>query len=76
MFDFSVQTRGLTELYGVDGAYRALREAGFACVDADINLLFPPEAVKARQPIPAFLQKGDVVVCAIEGIGELVNTVE
>ena len=31
-----VQTGGLTRLYGIDGAYRAIRDAGFDA--ADVNL--------------------------------------
>ena len=35
-----------------------------------------PKGVLMGQPGAEFLRPGDVVVCAIEGIGELVNTVE
>ena len=40
MFKIAVQTAGPEELYGVDGAYRIIKEAGFDAVDANIDHLF------------------------------------
>ena len=34
-----VQTGVLTSLYGIDGAYRAIKEAGFQAVDANLDEL-------------------------------------
>ena len=39
MFKIAVQTGGPEELYGIDGAYRIVKEAGFDAVDANIDHL-------------------------------------
>ena len=36
-----VQTAGVTQLYGIDGAYRAIKDAGFDAVDANLDELMP-----------------------------------
>lgn len=57
MFKIAVQTGGLEQLYGTEGTYRAIREAGFDAVDANINRLFFGAAIRDREPVPAFLRK-------------------
>jgi sugar phosphate isomerase/epimerase len=53
-----VQTGGLTGLYGVDGAYRAIREAGFDAADVNLDeALTYQDIVNKRRP-PAFEAEG------------------
>ncbi len=54
-----VQTGGLTGLYGVDGAYRAIREAGFGAADANLDeMLSYRDIVEKRRPA-AFEAEGE-----------------
>ena len=54
-----VQTGGLSRLYGTDGAYRAIREAGFDAVDVNLDELFNPRQVWEKTPVPAFDAEGE-----------------
>ena len=46
-----VQTGGLTGLYGIDGAYRAIREAGFDAADVNLDeLLSYRDIIEQRRP--------------------------
>ena len=46
-----VQTAGPTELYGIDGAYRVIREAGFDAVDVNLDdLLRYQEILDQKRP--------------------------
>ncbi|MBQ6679927.1 MAG: sugar phosphate isomerase/epimerase [Lachnospiraceae bacterium] len=57
MFKIAVQTAGPEEYYGVDGAYRLIKEAGFDAVDANIDhLLSYGDIVKKK--IPPVYRKG------------------
>ena len=54
-----VQTGILTSLYGVDGAYRAIKEAGFDAVDVNLDeLLTYQDIVNKRRPA-AFEAEGE-----------------
>ena len=57
MFSIAVQTGGLEEIYGIDGAYRAVQEAGFDAVDANVDHVFPPKNIKDHV-IPEVLAPG------------------
>lgn len=48
-----VQTGGLTELYGVDGAYQAIKDAGFDAADVNLDeyLLYRDVLDQKRPPI-------------------------
>ena len=49
-----VQTGGLTRLYGIDGAYRAIRDAGFDAADVNLDeLMSYRDIVEQRRP-PVF----------------------
>lgn len=54
MFSIAVQTAGLAETFGLDGAYRMIKEAGFDGADAGFNQLFPPENVRGMVVSEAF----------------------
>lgn len=46
-----VQTGGLTRLYGIDGAYRAIRDAGFDAADVNLDELLPyRDILEQRRP--------------------------
>lgn len=49
MIRIGVQTAGPVEAYGVDGGYKAIREAGFDAVDANIDQLITSRDIRARQ---------------------------
>ena len=54
-----VQTGGLTGLYGVDGAYRAMKEAGFDAADVNLDeMLNYQDIVNKRRP-PMFEAEGE-----------------
>ena len=49
-----VQTGGLTRLYGIDGAYKAIRDAGFDAADVNLDeLMSYRDIVEQRRP-PVF----------------------
>ncbi|MDY3278750.1 MAG: sugar phosphate isomerase/epimerase [Eubacteriales bacterium] len=54
----AVQTGGVEERLGLDGAYRLIREAGFDGVDANVDHLMTGQDYKARR-IPAFFLGSD-----------------
>lgn len=54
MMKIGVQTGGIQEEYGVDGAYRIIREVGFDAADANIDQLFSPEAIRSKSVSTAF----------------------
>ena len=49
-----VQTGGLTRLYGIDGAYRAIREAGFDAADVNLDELLPYRDILDQKRPPVF----------------------
>lgn len=50
----SVQTGGPEEIYGIDGAYRLIKECGFDAVDVNLDHLFPYGDIMAGKHVPAF----------------------
>ena len=50
----SVQTGGPEEAYGVDGGYRAIKEAGFDAVDANIDHLYSGKDIRNKIKAEAF----------------------
>ncbi len=54
-----MQTGGLTGIYGIDGAYRALKEAGFDAADVNLDELLPPREVRNRTRVPVFDAEGE-----------------
>ena len=58
MFKLAVQTGGLEEPYGIDGAYRLIAETGFEGADANIDHLMTPSRLRAKEEIPPLLRKG------------------
>lgn len=57
MFKIAVQTGGLEEPLGIDGAYRLIKEAGFDGVDANIDHTLSFGAIMEKK-LPAFYLKG------------------
>ena len=57
MFKLAVQTGGIDDRFGVDGAYRLIREAGFDAVDANVDHLFPTGDLRNKRPIPHFFRR-------------------
>ena len=55
----SVQTCELCQLYGVDEAYRMIKEAGFQAVDVNLDILLCNADVKAKLRSPAFEAEGE-----------------
>ncbi len=49
-----VQTNGLTQLYGVDGAYRVMKAAGFGAADVSLNALLPYRDIVDKKKSDAF----------------------
>lgn len=49
-----VQTGGLTRLYGIDGAYRAIREAGFDAADVNLDELLCYRDILDQKRPPVF----------------------
>lgn len=49
-----VQTNGITQLYGVDGAYRVMKEAGFDAADVSLNSLLSYQDIMQQRKTPAF----------------------
>ena len=54
-----VQTGGLTQLYGVDGAYKAIKEAGFQAADANLDEMLISQDVRKKQRSPVFEAEGE-----------------
>ena len=52
-----IQTGSIQTDYGIDGAYRLIRETGFDAVDVNIDELFIPQEIRSHQFSPIF---GDV----------------
>lgn len=45
MIPISVQTGGAEEIYGIDGAYKVIKEAGFDAVDVNLDHLLSPTEI-------------------------------
>ena len=54
MMKIGVQTGGVEEAHGIDGAYRIIHEAGFDAADANIDHLYSYQAIVNHQSVPAF----------------------
>ena len=54
-----VQTSGLTKYLGVDGAYQAIREAGFDAADVNLDNLLRYADIKDHLRVPAFDKDGE-----------------
>lgn len=54
-----VQTGGLTQLYGVDGAYRAVKEAGFDAVDVNLDELMTYQDIWNKRHVAVFDAEGE-----------------
>lgn len=54
MFKISVQTAGPQNTLGVDGAYRAIKEAGFDAVDANVDALYSYSDIVNCRPSAIF----------------------
>ena len=54
-----VQTGGVSQLYGTDGAYRVIKEAGFDAVDVNLDELLPYHMIKDRAHVPVFDAEGE-----------------
>ncbi len=54
-----VQTGVLTSLYGVDGAYRAIKEAGFQAVDANLDELLTYQDIRNKRRPAVFEAEGE-----------------
>ena len=54
MMKIGVQTGGIEEAHGIDGAYRIIRETGFDAADANIDHLYAGQAIRNCQRVPAF----------------------
>lgn len=59
MFKIAVQTGGLEEVFGVDEAYRLIKEAGFDAVDANLDHLLDGSSIRKGEHVPAFDAEGD-----------------
>jgi len=53
-----VQTAGMEEIYGTDGAYRLIAECGFDAADANIDLLLPGKMI-VQKKIPSIFLGND-----------------
>ena len=51
----SVQTGGAEEVFGIEGAFREIAEAGFDGVDANLNNIAPAALIRGAQPLPESL---------------------
>ncbi len=58
MFRIAVQTGGPEEMYGIDGGYRAIAEAGFDAVDANVDHLLGGRDIHEKRLTEAFLAEG------------------
>ena len=56
MMKIGVQTGGVEEAHGIDGAYRIIHEAGFDAADANIDHLYSYQAIVNHQSVPASTQ--------------------
>ena len=59
MIPICVQTGGLEEIYGVDGAYKVIKEAGFDGVDANVDHLMSGRDISEKKHVPAFDAEGE-----------------
>ena len=59
MIPICVQTGGMEELLGIDGAYKAIKEAGFDGVDANVDHLMAYRDILEKKHVPAFDAEGD-----------------
>ena len=59
MFKISVQTGGAEELFGIDGAYRVISEAGFDAVDVNLDHLLSGGDIRDGRHVPVFDAEGD-----------------
>ena len=59
MIMIGVQTGGLTGLYGVDGAYKAIKEAGFDAADANLDEMLISQDVRKKLRSPIFEAEGE-----------------
>ena len=65
MFNIAVQTGGLEEFFGIDGAYRVISEAGFDGVDANLDhLMSYGDIIDKKIPIAFAGSELDVVEAA------------
>ena len=54
-----VQTGALTSLYGIDGAYRAIKEAGFDAVDANLDEMMTYQDILNKRRPAVFEAEGE-----------------
>ncbi len=54
-----VQTGGIEEHFGTDGAYRVIKEAGFDAVDVNFDHLLGVSQINKHEHVPAFDAEGD-----------------
>ena len=54
-----VQTGGLTGIYGIDGAYRAIKEAGFDAVDANLDEMMTYQDILNKRRLAVFEAEGE-----------------
>ena len=54
MIRISVQTGGAEEIYGIDGAYKVIKEAGFDAVDVNLDHLYPGSLIRNGKRVAAF----------------------
>ena len=54
-----VQTGVLTSLYGIEGAYRVIKEAGFDAVDANLDELLTYQDIRNKRRPAAFEAEGE-----------------
>lgn len=59
MFQISVQTGGVEEYYGVEEAYRVIKEAGFDAVDVNLDTLLSYDQIVRMEHVPVFDAEGD-----------------
>lgn len=54
MFKLSIQSGGLEGIFGIDGTYRLVAEAGFDAIDANLNNILKAERIRKKETCPAF----------------------
>lgn len=54
MIKIGIQTGGPEEVYGIDEAYRLIKEAGFEAVDVNLDHLLTPTQIRSLERVPAF----------------------
>ena len=59
MFKIGVQTGGAEELFGIDGAYRVIKEAGFDAVDVNLDHMLGGDLIRKGEHVPAFDAEGE-----------------